>query len=412
MHKSKLQKKPIMRSTLLFSALLLQAFLLVSCGKSTNESAPKENKTLAEVGVITVKLQSQSIVTELPGRTVARMIAQIRPQVGGIIQTRAFTEGAEVKKGDLLYQIDPAPLRAVYDSALANVKKSEANLLSQKSKAERYAELVKINAVSKQDNDDFNALFRQAEADLALTKAALESARINLNFTRIVAPISGRVDASAVTPGALVTANQELVLTTIQQLDPIFVDITQSSNELLRLKQEFASGQLTKASSNEVRIKVVLEDGSIYGQEGILKFSGVTVNPTSGAVILRAIVPNKERTLLPGMYVRARIQEAIDEHAILVPQQSVSRNAQGEATVWILNKQNIVELRTLSADKSVGSQWLVNDGLSEGDQVIVEGSQKVKIGDQVKAVEVTTQNKIDNKSDSAMRPPAGSVTSR
>lgn len=411
MHKSKLQKKPIMRSILLFSALLLQAFLLVSCGKSTSEAAPKQ-KMLAEVGVITVKLQSQSIVTELPGRTVARMIAQIRPQVGGIIQTRAFTEGAEVKKGDLLYQIDPAPLRTVYDSALANVKKSEANLLSQKSKAERYAELVKINAVSKQDNDDFNALFRQAEADLALTKAALESARINLNFTRIVAPISGRVDASAVTPGALVTANQELVLTTIQQLDPIFVDITQSSNELLRLKQEFASGQLTKASSNEARIKVVLEDGSIYGQEGILKFSGVTVNPTSGAVILRAIVPNKERILLPGMYVRARIQEAIDEHAILVPQQSVSRNAQGEATVWIVNKQNFVELRTLSADKSVGSQWLVNDGLSEGDQVIVEGSQKVKIGDQVKAVEVTTQNKLDNKSDSAMKPPAASVTSR
>ena len=395
-------KKPAIRSSLFVFAFLIHSLILVGCSKPEGEKQPKD-KALPEVGVVTVKLQSQSIVTELPGRTVARMIAQVRPQVGGIIQTRAFTEGADVKAGDLLYQIDPAPFSAAYESALANVKKSEANLLSQKSKAERYAELVKINAVSKQDNDDINALYRQGEADLALTKAALESARINLNFTRIVAPISGRVDASAVTPGALVTANQELVLTTIQQLDPIFVDITQSSNELLRLKQEFAKGHLTKASNDEARIKVILEDGSVYAQEGILKFSGVTVNPTSGAVILRAIVPNKERTLLPGMYVRAKVQEAIDEKAILVPQQSVSRNAQGEATVWVVNKENIVELRTLSADKSVGSQWLVNDGLAEGDQVIVDGTQKVKIGDKVKAVEVTSLNKADaaNKQSSA-----------
>ncbi|MES2637117.1 MAG: efflux RND transporter periplasmic adaptor subunit, partial [Pseudomonadota bacterium] len=320
-------------SLIICCALVSNALLLTSCSQSASEDKPQP-KNLPEVGVVTVKLQTQSIVTELPGRTVARMIAEIRPQVGGIIQKRAFTEGAEVKAGDLLYQIDPAPFRAAFESAQANVKKSEANLISLRSKAERYAELVKINAVSKQDNDDINALFKQGEADLLLTSAALETARINLNFTRIVAPISGRVEVSAVTPGALVTANQELVLTTIQQLDPIFVDITQSSNELLRLKREFANGNLTKASSNEARIKVVLEDGSIYSQEGILKFSGVTVNPTSGTVTLRAVVPNKDRLLLPGMYVRARIQEAVDEEAILVPQQSVSRNAQGEATVW------------------------------------------------------------------------------
>lgn len=384
-------KKPATRSSIFLYVFFFNALFLASCGKPASEIEPKV-KNLQEVGVVTVKLQAQSIVTELPGRTVARMIAQIRPQVGGIIQTRAFTEGADVKSGELLYQIDPAPFRAAYESAQANVKKSEANLLSLKSKAERYAELVKINAVSKQDNDDINALFKQGEADLSLTKAALETARINLNFTRIVAPISGRIDTSAVTPGALVTANQELVLTTIQQLDPIYVDITQSSNELLRLRQELAKGSLTKASSNEARIKVVLEDDSIYGQEGILKFSGVTVNPTSGAVTLRAVVPNKERLLLPGMYVRARVQEAVNEKAILVPQQSVSRNAQGEATVWVVNAQGIVELRTLSADKSVGSQWLVNDGLAEGDQVIVEGTQKVKIGDKVKTHEVTTFN--------------------
>ena len=385
-------KKPAIRSSFLVFTFFLHIVFIAGCSKPEGEKQPKE-KVLAEVGVVTVKLQSQSIVTELPGRTVARMIAQVRPQVGGIIQTRAFTEGADVKAGDLLYQIDPAPFRAAYESALANVKKSEANLLSQKSKAERYAELVKINAVSKQDNDDINALYKQAEADLSLTKAALETARINLNFTRIVAPISGRVDASAVTPGALVTANQELVLTTIQQLDPIFVDIAQSSNELLKLKQAFAKGNLTKASNQEAHIKVILEDGSTYAQEGILKFSGVTVNPTSGAVTLRAIVPNKERTLLPGMYVRARIQEAVDENAILVPQQSVSRNAQGEATVWIVNIENVVELRTLSADQSVGSQWLVNSGLAEGDRVMVDGMQKVKIGDQVKPVEVTNLTK-------------------
>lgn len=372
----------------IFSSALL---LLTSCSKSTSENKP-EVESLPTVGVVTVKLQAQSIMTELPGRTVARMIAQIRPQVGGIIQKRAFTEGSNVKAGDLLYQIDPAPFRAAYESAAANVKKSEANLLSLKSKAERYAELVKINAVSKQENDDIIALYKLGEADLSLTKAALQAARINLNFTRINAPISGRTDVSAVTPGALVTANQELVLTTVQQLDPIYVDITQSSSELLRLKREFANGNLAKVSKDEARIVVVLEDGTTYNHEGVLKFSGVTVNPTSGAVTLRAVVPNKEQLLLPGMYVRARIQQAMDEKAILVPQQSVSRNPQGEAIVWVVNKAGLVELRTLSADQSVGSAWLVKKGLAEGEQVIVEGAQKIKIGDQVKAVEVSTLN--------------------
>lgn len=371
------------------------ALLLTSCSKSSSENKPAV-ESLPTVGVVTVALQAQSIMTELPGRTVAQMVAQIRPQVGGIIQKRAFTEGANVKAGDLLYQIDPAPFRAAYESAAANVKKSEANLLSLKSKAERYAELVKINAVSKQENDDIIASYKLGEADLALTQAALEAARINLNFTRINAPISGRTDVSTVTPGALVTANQELVLTTVQQLDPIYVDITQSSSELLRLKRELASGNLAKVSNDEARIVVVLEDGTIYNHEGVLKFSGVTVNPTSGAVALRAVVPNKEQLLLPGMYVRARIQQATDEKAILVPQQSVSRNPQGEAIVWVVNKAGIVELRTLSADQSVGSSWLVKEGLSAGEQVIVEGAQKIKIGDKVKPVEVTTLNSANS----------------
>jgi membrane fusion protein (multidrug efflux system) len=369
----------------------LLTLILAGCNDSSKETKA-EPKSLPTVGVITTKMQEQSIVNELPGRTVARMIAQIRPQVGGIIQKRAFTEGANVKAGDLLYQIDPAPYRAAYESAAANVKKSEANLLSLKSKAERYAELVKINAVSKQENDDINAMYKQGEADLSLTKAALEAARINLNFTRINAPISGRTDVSAVTPGALVTANQEQVLTTVQQLDPIYVDITQSSSELLRLKREFSRGDLVKVGKDEARIKLVLEDGTTYSHEGILKFSGVTVNPTSGAITLRAVLPNPEQTLLPGMYVRARIQQAKDEKAILVPQQSVTRNPQGEAIVWIVNKQGVVESRTLSADQSLGSSWLVKKGLAEGERVIVDGIQKIKIGDRVKAVEVDTSN--------------------
>lgn len=367
----------------------LISLLLAGCNDRSNESK-QETKSLPTVGVMTTKLQVQSITTELPGRTVARMIAQIRPQVGGIIQKRAFTEGSNVKAGDLLYQIDPAPFRAAYESAAANVKKSEANLLSLKSKAERYAELVKINAVSKQENDDINAMYKLGEADLSLTKAALQAARINLNFTRINAPISGRTDVSTVTPGALVTANQEQILTTVQQLDPVYVDITQSSSEVLRLKREFVNGNLAKVSKDEARITVILEDGTTYNHEGLLKFSGITVNPTSGAITLRAVLPNPEQTLLPGMYVRARIQQAKDEKAILVPQQSVSRNPQGEAIVWIVNKQGIVESRTLLADQSVGNNWLVKKGLVEGERVIVDGAQKVKIGDQVKAVEVAS----------------------
>jgi len=381
--------------------LFIGTLLVTACGHSGNEDKAAAKKLL-EVGIVIAQLQAQPIVTELPGRTTAHMIAEIRPQVGGIIQRREFTEGANVKAGDLLYQIDPAPYRAVFASAQAGVEKSEASLTSLRARAERYAELVKINAVSKQDYDDIRASVKQGEADLLLSRAALETARINLGYTRIVAPISGRVETSTVTPGALVTANQVAALTTVQQLDPIYVDVTQSSNELLRLKRELASGALKKANSNEAPIKVVLEDGSIYNHEGILKVSGVTVNPTSGAVTLRAVVPNPERLLLPGMYVRARLEEAVDENAILVPQQSVSRNTLGEATVLVVNHENKVELRTLSVDKSIGNQWLVTSGLTTGDKVIVDGLQKVKVGDEVKAVEAAAADDTKTKAPPAI----------
>jgi membrane fusion protein (multidrug efflux system) len=362
--------------------LLLSVTLLAACGQSDDKKGPP--KVTPEVGVVQIAPGAQPIVNELPGRTNARMIAEIRPQVSGIIQERTFVEGANVKAGDVLYRIDPAIYQAEVASAQAALEKAEANLKSIQVKAERYAELLKINAVSKQDHDDAQASQKQAQADIALAKAALDTARINLGYTRITAPISGRVETSVVTPGALVTANQTAALTTVQQLDPIYVDVTQPSSELLRLKRELASGKLKRVGSDEARIKVLLEDGSVYPHAGRLKFSGVTVNPTSGAVTLRAVVPNPEGLLMPGMYVRAQLEEAVDEAAILVPQQSVTRTAKGDALVLVVNAQNKVEQRPVDVSRAVGSQWMVDAGLAAGDRVIVEGFQKIKVGDEVK----------------------------
>lgn len=345
----------------------------------------------AEVGVVEVVPSAQPIATELPGRTNARMIAEIRPQIGGILQERTFVEGAMVKAGDVLYRIDPAIYEAAYASAQASLQKAEATYQSSKVKAERYTELVAINAVSKQDYDDMQATLKQSEADVALARAALETARINLAYTRITAPISGRVETSAVTPGALVTANQATALTTVQQLDPIYVDVTQSSSELLRLKRELARGDLKRVSTGEARIKVLLEDGSVYPHAGRLQFSGVTVNPTSGAVTLRAVVPNPDGLLMPGMYVRARLEEAVDEAAILVPQQSVIRTAKGDAMVLVVNAVNKVEQRPVEVGRAIGSQWLVDAGLHAGDRVIVDGVQKIKVGDAVEARPVSPE---------------------
>ncbi|CAG0953278.1 Multidrug resistance protein MexA [Methylophilaceae bacterium] len=377
-------------------ALFALSILINGCGKSSaKERQPGKTE---EVGIIVIETKPQLLTANLPGRTNAHMIAEIRPQVGGIIQKREFIEGAYVKSGNVLYQIDPAPYRAVYASAEAAVEKAEANLASLKLKAQRYAELVKINAVSKQDDDDIQAALRQAQAELSLSKAALDAARINLNYTRILSPISGRVATSTVTPGALVTANQETALTTVQQLDPIYVDVMQSSNELLRLKRELARGTLKHSGADEARIRIVLEDGSAYAHEGKLKFSGVSVNATSGAVTLRAIVPNPEGLLMPGMYVHALLDEAVDERAILVPQQSVSRNSRGEPTVLLVGEGDKVEIRQISVDRAVGAHWLVTGGLSVGEKVIVDGVQKIKVGDVVKAVLVQQIQPIANES--------------
>lgn len=351
-------------------------------------AAPPADRGPAEVGVVTIQPQRQPITTELSGRTRARMIAEIRPQVGGIIQKRLFDEGAKVEAGQALYQIEPAGFEASVASAEASVAKAEATVNSTRATARRSADLVKLNALSKQANEESQAAHKQALADLALAKAALETARINLGYTRITAPISGWIDTSTVSPGALVTANQDMALTTVRQLDPLNVDVTQSSADVLRLKHDLAAGRLKGVSDNEAMIRLTLEDGSLYKHEGRLKFSGVAVNPGTGAVTLRALVPNPEGLLMPGMYVQAVLEEGVVEQAILVPQRGVTRNAAGEASALIVNDQNEVERRDLQIAQAIGNRWLVLGGLAPGDRVIVEGTQRIREGDQVRAVDV------------------------
>lgn len=357
---------------------------LVACSAGSTDHKPPAKTP--EVGVLTVQPASQPIIADLPGRTTAFMISEVRPQVGGIIRQRAFTEGAQVKAGQLLYQIEPAPYQASYHSAAAALQKAEASLTTLKLKAERYRELIKINAISKQDNDDAQAALQQGEADIAAARAALMTAKINLDFTRVVSPISGFVATSAVTPGALVTASQDTALTTVQQLDPIYVDVIQSSSELLKLKRDLASGKLSAAAGKDIPVRVVLEDGTRYTHPGTLKFSGISVNTTSGAVTLRAVVPNPEGTLLPGMYVHALIDMAEDKAAMLVPQRAVTRNTRGEPTVLLVDAQNKVLQQTIETSGAQGDQWRVSAGLQAGDRVIMDGVQNISVGSTVKTV--------------------------
>jgi membrane fusion protein (multidrug efflux system) len=333
-----------------------------------------------------VKPQRIALTTELSGRTSAFLIAEVRPQIGGIIQKRLFTEGSDVKAGEVLYQIDPATYQAAYNSAKAALARAEANLNPARLKAERYQELVKINAVSQQDYDDASAALKLAEADVESGKAAVETARINLAYTKVTAPISGRIGRSSVTGGALVTASQSAALATIQQLSPMYVDVTQSSSELLRLKQNLASGLMKSNGAAQAKVGLLLEDGSAYPLPGTLKFSEVTVDQSTGSVTLRAIFPNPKQTLLPGMFVRTIMEEGIIEHAILVPQRGVTRNPAGNAMAMVVGAEEKVEPRVIKVVRTVGENWLVSEGLKEGDRVILEGLQKVRPGTQVKAV--------------------------
>ncbi len=362
--------------------ILVGLSALYGCGKK--EAPPQSGPP--EVAVLTVQPQRITITNELPGRTAAYLNAEVRPQVSGIIQKRLFKEGTDLKAGDILYQIDPATYTAAYASAKATLARAEANITSIRFRVERYRELVAIKAVSRQEYDDAAAALKQAEAEIEAGKAAVEAARINLAYTRISAPISGRIGRSLITVGALATAGQGTPLTTIQQIDPIYVDVTQSSAELLRLKQSMASGTLKKDGSSTTKVKLLLEDGTLYPQEGTLQFRDITVDPTTGSFILRIIFPNPKGTLLPGMYARAIIEEGVNEQALLVPQQGVSRDPKGNPVALVVDTDGKVQQRLLKVDRTFGDKWLVSSGLAAGDRVIVEGVQKVKPGLSVKVV--------------------------
>jgi membrane fusion protein (multidrug efflux system) len=353
------------------------------CGKKTAAPPPAAPP---EVGVIVVRPERVALTTELPGRTAPLLIAEVRPQISGIVQKRLFTEGADVSAGQVLYQIDPATYQAAFASAKASLARTEASLIPARLKAERYRDLVKIKAVSQQDYDDADAALKQAEADVAASKAAVETARINLAYTRVASPISGRIGRSAVTVGALVTANQPATLATVQQLNPMYVDVTQSSADLLRLKQSLASGLLKHDGAAQARVKLLLEDGSPYPLPGGLKFSDVTVDQSTGSVTLRAVFPNPKQLLLPGMFVRATVEDGVSEQAIIVPQRGVTRNQNGEATVMLVGAEEKVEPRTITVARTVGENWLVSGGLKAGDRVILEGFQRARPGTQVKVV--------------------------
>lgn len=357
-------------------------FLLCACDRQQAQTSPP----IPEVVTMDVSERQVVLTTELPGRTSAHLIAEVRPQVSGIIQKRHFREGSSVKAGELLYQIDPAPFQAACDSAAASLARSRAILPAAQARAERYRGLLAENAVSRQDFDDIDAAFRQAQADVAYWEAAVESARINLGYTRVTASISGRIGKSNVTKGALVTANQPLPLATIQQFNPIYVDVPQSTADLLRLKRRIDSGSLDLNGESQKTIGLILEDGSRYPLEGTLEFRDITVDPTTGTVTLRAVFPNPDDVLLPGMFVRAVVQEGIDKQAILVPQNAVSRDPKGNPLTLVVDGDGIVRQHQIEIDRALGNQWLVASGLSAGDRVIVEGALKVRPGMQVKAI--------------------------
>ena len=365
--------------------VLAIGLMLNGCGKPKTVGGPPQDNA-AEVAVVVVQPEHVTITTELSGRASAFLVAEVRPQVSGIIQKRLFDEGGDIKAGDLLYQIDPAFYKAAYTSAKASLAKAEANLPPVRLKAERYKDLVAVKAVSQQNYDDIAAALKQSEADLEIARAAMETAGINLAYTSITAPISGRIGKSSVTIGALATAHQAVPFTTIQQLDPAYVDVSQSSANLLCLKQKIASGNLKRDGEYRTRVRLILENGTLYPLEGALKFSDVTVDPKTGSVILRMIFPNPDHILLPGMYVRALIEEGVNAQAILVPQRGITRDQKGNATALVADKADKVEQRLLKIDRTIGDKWMVSEGLNAGDRVILEGLQKVKPGSSVKVV--------------------------
>ena len=360
---------------------MLLSMMLLACEEG-GKGAPGASGP-REVVVIKLEPRREVYTTALAGRIASFQVAEVRPQVGGILQQRLFTEGADVKAGQALYQIDPATYEAALDSAQAALMKSEANVTPARLKAERFRELLAIKAVSKQEYDDAQAAFKQAEADVAVNRAAVKTARINLEYTKVRSPISGRIGKSAFTPGALVTANQAQALTSVRQLDPVYVDITQSSQDLLRLRAQFTNGEL-RSVAEEAPVRLKLENGAMYPHEGRLQFTDVSVDESTGMVSLRALFPNPEHILLPGMYVRAVITEGVDENALLVPQRALRRDPKGQASVLLVDGGGKAEVRLGDVGRTVGDSWQVLSGLNPGDLVIVEGGQNVRPGMSVK----------------------------
>jgi len=368
-----------------FLGFLAVAVLVSGCGKA---QAPQSARPAGavEVGVVTMHPERVVLTTELPGRTAAYLIAEVRPQVNGLIQERKFVEGSTVQAGSLLYQIDPAPYEAAHEQAKAALTVAEANLPPARLRAERMKGLAEIRATGQQDSDEATAALLRAEAGITSARATVESARINLAYTPLKAPITGRTGKSSVTPGALVTAYQPTSLVTIQQLDPIYVDVTQSSSDLLRLRRSLQSGQMTRAGAVEGQVKLLLEDGTRYSREGKLQFRDVTVDPTTGSVVLRMVFPNPEAVLLPGMFVRAVVDEGVLEQAILAPQQGVSRDVKGNTSAMVVDAAGKVAVRPIVVTRAIADRWLVTSGLSDGDRVIVDGLQRIRPGMPVKAV--------------------------
>jgi len=364
--------------------LLLLTLLLAAC--SSDNPPPKRPET--EVGYVVLQSEAIPSTEVLNGRVVSTMTAEIRPQVTGIIQKRLFAEGAQVKAGDVLYQIDAATYQSTLDQATAALANAQAAVFAAKLKSERYDELIAIQGISKQDADDAKVSYLQALAVVEQSKAAVKLAKINLNYTTIKAPISGRIGISTITAGALVTANQTEALAVIRVLNPINVDLTQSSTELLRLKKTLSAGAGTAGSKT---IKLILPDGSYYNQAGTLKFSEIAVDESTDMVTLRAEFANAAQTLLPGMFVRAEIDQMVSNNAILAPQQAITRNPKGDATAMVLSSSNRVEERTVVADKAIADKWVITSGLKQGDKIIVEGLNKIKVGDTVKSVDITQQ---------------------
>ena len=377
------------------AGVLTGLLILGGCGPSSNTGKPPGGGT-PEVAVVTIQPTQVAITTELTGRTSAYLVAEVRPQVGGIIQKRLFTEGADVKAGQELYRIDAAPYQAVLDNARAALGRSKANLSAISLKAERMRELAADKAVSQQEYDDAAAALKQTEADIQFWKATVETAQINLGYTTVKAPISGRIGKSGVTEGALVTAQQPLPLATIQQLNPMYVDVPQSSAEVLRLRNRIEDGRLSRNGRLRDNVRLTLEDGANYPLEGALQFRDVTVDPTTGSVILRIVFPNPKGVLLPGMFVRAVVEEGVNPRALLIPQQAVMRDPKGNPLTLIVDGQGKVLQRPLTLDRALGDQWLVSSGLAAGEQVIVEGVQKVRPGATVKAVPYTASGENKN----------------